>query len=247
MMFDLSGMTALVTGASGGLGSAIAKALAGQGARLAVSGSNVEKLERFREELGGDHVAIGCNLSDSSAVDELVPAAVDALGGKLDILINNAGVTRDNLLMRMKDEEFEEVIKINLEAAFRLIRAASRPMMKARFGRIVSVTSVVGVTGNPGQANYVASKAGLIGLTKVAALELASRGVTVNAVAPGFMQSAMTNALNDQQKEGILSRIPSGAMGSGDDVGAACVYLASREAGYVTGQTLHVNGGMAMI
>jgi len=247
MMFDLSGMTALVTGASGGLGSAIAKALAGQGARLAVSGSNVEKLERFREELDGDHVAIGCNLSDSSAVDELVPAAVDALGGKLDILINNAGVTRDNLLMRMKDEEFEEVIKINLEAAFRLIRAASRPMMKARFGRIVSVTSVVGVTGNPGQANYVASKAGLIGLTKVAALELASRGVTVNAVAPGFMQSAMTNALNDQQKEGILSRIPSGAMGSGDDVGAACVYLASREAGYVTGQTLHVNGGMAMI
>jgi 3-oxoacyl-[acyl-carrier protein] reductase len=246
MMFDLSGMTALVTGASGGLGSAIANALAGQGARLAVSGSNVEKLERFREELGGDHVAIGCNLSDAGAVDELVPTAVDALGGKLDILVNNAGVTRDNLLMRMKDEEFEEVITINLEAAFRLIRAASRPMMKARFGRIISITSVVGVTGNPGQANYVASKAGLIGLTKVAALELASRGVTVNAVAPGFMQSAMTDALNDQQKEGILSRIPSGAMGSGDDIGAACIYLASREAGYVTGQTLHVNGGMAM-
>lgn len=247
MMFDLSGMTALVTGASGGLGSAIAKALAGQGARLAVSGSNVEKLERFREELGGDHVAIACNLSDSAAVDQLVPSAVDALGGQLDILINNAGVTRDNLLMRMKDEEFEEVIRINLEAAFRLIRAASRPMMKARFGRIISITSVVGVTGNPGQANYVASKAGLIGLTKVAALELASRGVTVNAVAPGFMQSAMTDALNDQQKEGILSRIPAGAMGSGGDIGAACVYLASREAGYVTGQTLHVNGGMAMV
>jgi 3-oxoacyl-[acyl-carrier protein] reductase len=245
-MFDLTGMTALVTGASGGLGSAIARGLAGQGARLAVSGSNVEKLERFRDELGGDHVAIGCNLSDKAAVDELVPAAVDALGGKLDILINNAGVTRDNLLMRMKDEEFEEVLTVNLEAAFRLIRAASRPMMKARFGRIISITSVVGVTGNPGQANYVASKAGLIGLTKVAALELASRGVTANAVAPGFMKSAMTDALNDQQKAGILSRIPVGEMGSGDDVGSACVYLASREAGYVTGQVLHVNGGMAM-
>jgi len=245
-MFDLSGMTALVTGASGGLGSAIAKALAGQGARLAVSGSNVEKLERFRDELGTDHVAIGCNLSDKAAVDDLVPAAVDALGGKLDILINNAGVTRDNLLMRMKDEEFEEVLTLNLEAAFRLIRAASRPMMKARFGRIISITSVVGVTGNPGQANYVASKAGLIGLTKVAALELASRGVTVNAVAPGFMKSAMTDALNDQQKQGILSRIPAGEMGSGEDIGAACVYLASHEAGYLTGQTLHVNGGMAM-
>ena len=245
-MFDLTGMTALVTGASGGLGSAIAKALAGQGARLAVSGSNVEKLERFRDDLGGDHVAIGCDLSDKAAVDELVPSAVDALGGKLDILINNAGVTRDNLLMRMKDEEFEEVLTINLEAAFRLIRAASRPMMKARFGRIISITSVVGVTGNPGQANYVASKAGLIGLTKVAALELASRGVTVNAVAPGFMKSAMTDALNDQQKQGILSRIPAGEMGSGEDIGAACAYLASRQAGYVTGQTLHVNGGMAM-
>ena len=246
-MFDLSGMTALVTGASGGLGSSIAKALAGQGARLAVSGSNVEKLEGFRSSLGGDHVALPCNLADGAAVDSLVPSAVDALGGKLDILVNNAGLTRDNLLMRMKDEEFEEVIRINLEAAFRLMRAAARPMMKARFGRIVSVTSVVGVTGNPGQANYVASKAGLIGMTKAVAQELASRGITVNAVAPGFMTSAMTEALNDQQRTSILSRIPLGAMGSGDDIGAACVYLASREAGYVTGQTLHVNGGMAMI
>jgi 3-oxoacyl-[acyl-carrier protein] reductase len=245
-MFDLTGMTALVTGASGGLGSAIAKALAGQGARLAVSGSNVEKLERFREELGGDHVAIGCNLSDASAVDRLVPSAVDALGGKLDILVNNAGITRDNLLMRMKDEEFEEVLKVNLEAAFRLMRAAAKPMMKARFGRIVSVTSVVGVTGNPGQANYVASKAALIGMTKAVAQELASRGVTANCVAPGFMTSAMTDALSEQQRDGILSRIPMGAMGQGEDIGAACVYLASREAGYVTGQTLHVNGGMAM-
>ena len=246
-MFDLSGMTALVTGASGGLGSSIAKALAGQGARLAVSGSNIEKLEAFRAGLGGDHVALPCNLSDGAAVDQLVPQAVEALGGKLDILVNNAGVTRDNLLMRMKDEEFEDVIRINLEAAFRLMRAAAKPMMKARFGRMISVTSVVGVTGNPGQANYVASKAGLIGMTKSVAQELASRGITVNAIAPGFMTSAMTDALNDQQRESILSRIPLGSMGSGDDIGAACVYLASKEAGYVTGQTLHVNGGMAML
>ncbi len=245
-MFDLSGMTALVTGASGGLGSAIAKALAGQGARLAVSGSNVEKLENFRAGLGADHVSLPCNLADGAAVDALVPQAAEALGGKLDILVNNAGVTRDNLLMRMKDEEFEDVIRINLEAAFRLMRAAAKPMMRARFGRIISVTSVVGVTGNPGQANYVASKAGLIGMTKSVAQELASRGITVNAIAPGFMTSAMTDALNDQQRQAILARIPLGAMGSGDDIGAACVYLASREAGYVTGQTLHVNGGMAM-
>jgi 3-oxoacyl-[acyl-carrier protein] reductase len=238
-------MTALVTGASGGLGSAIAKALAGQGARLAVSGSNSEKLERFRSELGGDHVALPCNLSDGAAVDALVPQALEALG-KIDILVNNPGVTRDNLLMRMKDEEFEDVIRINLDAAFRLMRAAAKPMMKARFGRIISVSSVVGVTGNPGQANYVASKAGLIGMSKAVAQELASRNITVNLIAPGFMASAMTDALNDQQREAILSRIPMGAMGSGEDIGAACVFLASREAGYVTGQTLHVNGGMAM-
>jgi 3-oxoacyl-[acyl-carrier protein] reductase len=245
-MFDLSGMTALVTGASGGLGSAIAKSLAAQGARLALSGSNAEKLTAFRAELGGDHIAVPANLSDPIAVDALVPAATEALGGKLDILVNNAGVTRDNLLMRMKDEEFEDVIRINLEAAFRLMRAAAKPMMKARFGRIISITSVVGVTGNPGQANYVASKAGLIGMTKAVAQELASRGITVNAIAPGFMSSAMTDALNEQQRSSILSRIPLGAMGSGEDIGAACVYLASKEAGYVTGQTLHVNGGMAM-
>jgi 3-oxoacyl-[acyl-carrier protein] reductase len=245
-MFDLSGMTALVTGASGGLGSAIAQALAAQGARLAVSGSNAAKLEDFRTSLGGDHVALPCNLSDGAAVDQLVPQSVDALGGRLDILVNNAGVTRDNLLMRMKDEEWDEVIRINLEAAFRLMRAAARPMMKARFGRIISVSSVVGMTGNPGQANYVASKAALIGLTKAVAIELASRGITVNAIAPGFMTSAMTDALNDQQRDSILARIPLAAMGSGEDIGAAAVYLASREAGYVTGQTLHVNGGMAM-
>src|SRR5215217_6178480 len=246
MMFDLTGMTALVTGASGGLGSAIAEALAGQGARLAVSGSNADKLDSFRGSLAGDHVALPCNLSDGAAVDQLVPQAVEALGGKLDILINNAGVTRDNLLMRMKDEEFQEVIRINLEAAFRLMRAAAKPMMKARFGRIISITSVVAVTGNPGQANYVASKAGLIGMTKAVAQELASRNITVNAIAPGFMASAMTDALNEQQRAGILSRIPAGAMGGGEDIGAACVYLASKEAGYVTGQTLNVNGGMVM-
>jgi 3-oxoacyl-[acyl-carrier protein] reductase len=245
-MFDLTGMTALVTGASGGLGSAIAQALSAQGARLAVSGSNEGKLASFRDSLGGDHVAVPCNLSDPAAVDALVPQALDALGGKLDILVNNAGVTRDNLLMRMKDEEFAEVIQINLEAAFRLMRAAAKPMMKARFGRIVNITSVVGATGNPGQANYVASKAGLVGMSKAVAQELATRGITVNCVAPGFMTSAMTEALNEQQRVAILAKIPSGAMGTGEDVAAAVCYLASREAGYVSGQTLHVNGGMFM-
>jgi 3-oxoacyl-[acyl-carrier protein] reductase len=211
-----------------------------------VSGSNVDKLESFRSGLGGDHVALPCNLSDGAAVDALVPEALEALGGKLDILVNNAGITRDNLAMRMKDDEWSAVIRVNLEAAFRLMRAAAKPMMKARFGRIISVTSVVAVTGNPGQANYVAAKAGLIGLSKALAQELATRGITVNTIAPGFMTSAMTDALNDQQRAGILSRIPVGAMGSGQDIGSAAVYLASREAGYVTGQTLHVNGGMTM-
>jgi 3-oxoacyl-[acyl-carrier protein] reductase len=245
MMFDLTGMTALVTGASGGLGSAIAQSLAAQGARLALSGSNQAKLEAFAKELGGDHVTLVCDLGNAEQVDQLVPRAVEALG-KLDILVNNAGVTRDNLAMRMKDEEWAQVITINLEGAFRLMRAAMKPMMKARHGRIINITSVVAVTGNPGQANYVASKAGLIGMSKAFAQEVASRGITVNCVAPGFMTSAMTDALTDAQKEAILSKIPTGAMGSGDDIGAAVVYLASKEAGYVTGQTLHVNGGMAM-
>ena len=245
-MFDLTGMTALVTGASGGIGSAIAKALAGQGARLAVSGSNADKLEAFRSELGGDHVALACNLSDGAEVDALVPRAVEALG-KLDILVNNAGVTRDNLAMRMKDDEWDQVIRVNLEAAFRLCRAAARPMMKARFGRIVSITSVVGTTGNPGQANYAASKAGLVGMSKALGQELASRGITVNCVAPGFIRSAMTDVLPDAQKSALLTKIPAGDLGDGADIGAAVVYLASKEAGYVTGQTLHVNGGMAMI
>ena len=246
-MFDLTGMTALVTGASGGIGSAIAKALAAQGATLALSGSNEEKLKAFAAELGGDHKILVCNLSDPAAVDALVPQAVEALGGKLDILVNNAGITRDNLILRMKDEEWSNVISVNLEAAFRLARAAAKPMMKARFGRIISITSVVGVTGNPGQANYAASKAGIIGMSKSLGQELASRGITVNCVAPGFIRSAMTDALNDAQKGAILTRIPAGDLGAGEDIGAAVVYLASKEAGYVTGQTLHVNGGMAMI
>ncbi len=246
-MFDLSGMTALVTGASGGIGSAISRALARQGARVAVSGSNAEKLEAFRGEMGGDHVALPCNLSDAAAVDALVPQAVEALGGKLDILVNNAGVTRDNLAMRMKDEEWSDVIRINLEAAFRLARAALKAMMRARYGRIVSITSVVGATGNPGQANYAASKAGLVGMSKALAQEVASRNITVNCIAPGFIASAMTDALNEQQRGAILGRIPAGRLGAGEDIGAAAVYLASREAGYVTGQTIHVNGGMAML
>ena len=246
-MFDLTGMTALVTGASGGIGSAIARALAAQGARLAVSGSNADKLAGFRDTLGGDHVALACNLGDAAAVDALVPQAVDALGGRLDILVNNAGVTRDNLAMRMKDDEWADVIRINLEAAFRLMRAAVKPMMKARHGRIISITSVVGATGNPGQANYAASKAGLVGLSKALAQEVASRGITVNCVAPGFIVSAMTDALPDAQKEALTARIPAGRLGQGDDVAGAVAYLASREAGYMTGQTLHVNGGMAMI
>lgn len=246
-MFDLSGMTALVTGASGGIGSAIAKALAGQGARVALSGTREEALKKVQTEIGENSVILPCNLSDGSAVDSLVPQAVEALGGKLDILINNAGVTRDNLAMRMKDEEWSDVIRINLEAAFRLARAALKPMMRARHGRIISITSVVGATGNPGQANYAASKAGLVGMSKALAQEVASRGITVNCVAPGFIASAMTDALPDAQKEALLGRIPAGKLGEGNDVAAAAVYLASREAQYVTGQTLHVNGGMAML
>ncbi|WP_176595328.1 MULTISPECIES: 3-oxoacyl-[acyl-carrier-protein] reductase [Sphingobium] len=265
-MFDLTGMTALVTGASGGIGFEIARALMKQGAKVALSGTSAEKLEAARAKMqilrdgesvhfsvsqanGGpiDHPILPCNLSDPAAVDALVGQAVEALGGKIDILVNNAGITRDNLILRMKDEEWSDVISVNLEAAFRLARAAAKPMMKARFGRIISITSVVGVTGNPGQANYAASKAGIIGMSKSLGQELASRGITVNCVAPGFIRSAMTDALNDAQKSAILTKIPAGDLGAGEDIGAAVVYLASKEAGYVTGQTLHVNGGMAMI
>ncbi|OYY69617.1 MAG: 3-oxoacyl-[acyl-carrier-protein] reductase [Sphingomonadales bacterium 28-55-16] len=245
-MFDLTGMTALVTGASGGIGSAICHALAAQGARLAVSGSNVEKLEAFRASLSGDHVAVPCNLSDKDSVEALVPAALAKLG-QIDILVNNAGVTRDNLTMRMKDEEWDDVIRINLESTFRLMRAATKPMMKARFGRIITITSVVGTTGNPGQANYAASKGGLTAMTKAIAQELASRNVTANCVAPGFIATAMTESLPDAQKDALNARIPMGRMGEGSDIGAAVAYLASREAGYITGQTIHVNGGMAML
>ncbi|MEP2235094.1 MAG: 3-oxoacyl-[acyl-carrier-protein] reductase [Alteripontixanthobacter sp.] len=249
-MFDLKGMTALVTGASGGIGSSIAYALARQGARLALSGSNGDKLRMFREQLmdevGGDHVEITCNLSDTTQVEELVPATIDTLG-KMDILVNNAGITRDNLAMRMKDDEWDQVMKVNLEAAFRLMRASARPMMKARFGRMISITSVVGATGNPGQMNYAAAKAGLTGMTKSLAQELASRGITVNCVAPGFIRTAMTAELSDDQKSALNAKIPAGRMGEGEDIGAAVAYLASKEAGYVTGQTLHVNGGMAML
>lgn len=249
-MFSLSGMNALVTGASGGIGSAIALALAKQGARVALSGSNGAKLRGFREQLidevGGDHVEITCDLSDTTQVEELIPAMLDTLGG-IDILVNNAGITRDNLAMRMKDEEWNEVIRINLEAAFRLMRASARPMMKGRFGRIINITSVVGATGNPGQMNYAAAKAGLTGMTKSFAQEVASRGITANCVAPGFIRTAMTAQLDEKQQEAINAKIPMGRMGEGDDIGAACAYLASREAGYITGQTLHVNGGMAML
>lgn len=245
-MFDLSGMTALVTGASGGIGSAIAAALAGQGARVALSGTREEALRAVAATLPGDPLILPCDLSDSAAVDALVPRAVEALG-QLDILVNNAGVTRDNLVMRMKDEEWDTVIRVNLEAAFRLIRAACKPMMKARFGRVITITSVVGATGNPGQANYAASKGGLTAMSKALAQELASRNITVNCVAPGFITSPMTDILPDAQKEALTARIPLGRLGEGRDIGAAVAYLASREADYVTGQTMHVNGGMAML
>ena len=245
-MFDLTGKTALVTGASGGIGSAVAKALAAQGATVALSGTREEALRAVAVGIPGA-VIVPCNLGDAEAVEGLIPAAIAALGGKLDILVNNAGVTRDNLVMRMKDDEWSDVIRINLEAAFRLIRAASKPMMKARVGRIITITSVVGTTGNPGQANYAASKGGLTAMSKALAQELASRNITVNCVAPGFITSPMTDVLPDAQKEALTTRIPAGRLGEGAEIGAAVVYLASDEAAYVTGQTLHVNGGMAMI
>jgi len=245
-MFELTGKTALVTGASGGLGGAIARALHAQGATVALSGTRREALEAVAAELGDRTFVLPCDLSDAAAVEALVPAAEKALGS-LDILVNNAGVTRDNLFMRMKDAEWEQVIAVNLTAAFRLSRASLRGMMKRRYGRIVGITSIVGVTGNPGQGNYAAAKAGMIGMSKALAAEVATRGITVNCIAPGFIASPMTGALNDKQREAILANVPVGKLGSGADIGAAVVYLASAEAGYVTGQTLHVNGGMAMI
>jgi 3-oxoacyl-[acyl-carrier protein] reductase len=245
-MFDLSGKTALVTGASGGIGGAIAKALHAQGATVALSGTRREALEKVAAELGGRTHVVPCDLGDPAATDALVKEAEVAMG-KLDILVNNAGLTRDNISMRMKDEEWQKVLDVNLTAGFRLARAAMRGMMKRRHGRIIGITSIVGVTGNPGQANYAAAKAGMIGMSKALAQELASRAITVNCVAPGFIETAMTDALTEEQKARILPAVPMGKLGSGADIASAVVYLASEEAGYVTGQTIHVNGGMAMI
>ena len=245
-MFDLSGKTALVTGASGGIGGAIAKALHAQGAQVVLSGTRADALEALKAELGDRAFVAPCNLADGAAVDALFGQA-EALAGDVHIVVSNAGLTRDGLLLRMKDEDWETVLKVNLEAYFRLSRAALRGMMRRRWGRIIGITSVVGVTGNPGQANYAASKAGMIGFSKAMAQEVASRNVTSNCIAPGFIASPMTDALNEAQHQAILGRIPSGRLGEGSDVAAACVYLASDEAAYVTGQTLHVNGGMAML
>ena len=246
-MFDLSNKTALVTGASGGIGGAIAKALHAQGARVVLSGTRADALDRLQAELGDRASTAPCNLSVAAEVEELMKKAEAAAGAPIDILVNNAGITRDNLLMRMKDEEWDQVIAVNLTAAFKLSRAALRNMMKKRWGRIVTITSIVGITGNPGQGNYAAAKAGLIGMTKALAAEIASRNITVNCVAPGFVTTAMTDALTQDQKAAILARIPAGRLGDSKDVAAAVVYLASEEAQYVTGQTLHVNGGMAMV
>ena len=246
-MFDLTGKTALVTGATGGIGAEIARTLHARGANVVLSGTREAVLQDLAASLKERASVAPANLSDSAAVDGLIEAAEKAGGAPLDILVANAGITKDGLLMRMKDEDWETVIKVNLESYFRLSRAAMRGMMKRRFGRIIGITSVVGVMGNPGQANYAASKAGMIGFSKALAQEVASRGITVNCVAPGFIESPMTDGLNDAQKEAILGKIPAGRLGSGGDVAAACAYLASDEAGYVTGQTLHVNGGMVMI
>ena len=245
-MFDLSGKTALVTGASGGLGGAIARALHAQGAQVVLSGTRAEALEGIKEELGERAHVLACNLADAAAVDGLFGAA-EGLAGEVHIVVSNAGVTRDQLLLRMKDEDWNTVLKVNLEAYFRLSRAAMKGMMRRRWGRIIGITSVVGVTGNAGQTNYAASKAGMIGFSKALAQEVASRNVTVNCIAPGFISSPMTEALNEQQRQAIMARIPAGRLGAGEDVAAACVFLASEEAAYMTGQTLHVNGGMAML
>jgi len=245
-MFKLQGKRALVTGASGGIGGAIAAALHAQGATVTLSGTRMEALRSAAGKLGDRVHVAPADLSDAAAVDGLVPQAEKLMGG-LDILVNNAGLTRDGLAVRMKDEDWQLVIRVNLEAAFRLSRAALKGMMRQRFGRIIGITSVVGVTGNAGQANYAASKAGMIGLSKALAQEVASRGITVNCVAPGFIGSAMTDQLNEKQRQGILASIPAGRLGSGDDVAAAVAYLASDQAAYVTGQTIHVNGGMAMV
>lgn len=245
-MFDLTGKTALVTGASGGIGAGIARVLHAAGATVGLSGTRVEPLEALAAELGAGATVLACDLSDPEAVEGLVKRAVEAMGS-VDILVNNAGITRDGLVMRMSDDDWQAVLDVNLTAAFRLCRAAIRSMMKARWGRIVNISSVVGQTGNGGQVNYAASKAGLVGMSKSLAAEVASRGITVNAVAPGFIETAMTEKLNDAQRAGILGAVPAGRMGTPAEIAAAVLYLASPEAGYVTGATLHVNGGMAMV
>jgi 3-oxoacyl-[acyl-carrier protein] reductase len=244
-MFDLSGKSALVTGASGGIGGAIAKALHAQGATVGLSGTRVEPLEKLKAELGERAHVLPADLGDPAAIEALLKSADAALGG-IDILVNNAGLTRDNLALRMKDEDWQKVIDVNLTAGFRLSRGAMRGMMKKRWGRIIGITSVVGHTGNPGQANYAAAKAGMIGMSKSLAQEVASRGITVNCVAPGFIETQMTDALNEDQKARIMATIPAGRLGQSAEIAAAVVYLASPEAAYVTGQTVHVNGGMAM-
>lgn len=245
-MFDLSGKKSLITGATGGIGAAIATALHAAGAEVAISGTRAEKLEDLAGELGDRVHVVAANLSNRDSVDSLVKDASAALGG-LDILVNNAGITKDNLAMRMKDDDWDSVMQVNLESAFRLMKGSMRGMMKARWGRMINITSIVGVTGNPGQANYCAAKAGMIGMSKSMAQEVATRGITVNCVAPGFIATPMTDALTDDQKSAITSGIPTGTLGSPEDIAAAVLYLASDEAKYVTGQTLHVNGGLAMI
>lgn len=245
-MFDLNGKTALVTGASGGIGGAIAKALHDAGAVVGLSGTRVEPLEALAGELGERAHVLPCNLGDAAAVDALPKAAIEAMGG-LDILVNNAGITRDQLFMRMSDEDWAQVLEVNLTSTMRLCRAVMRPMMKARWGRIVNISSIVGATGNPGQVNYAASKAGMVGMTKSIAYEVASRGITANCVAPGFIATAMTEKLTDEQKDKINVQIPAARMGTPEEIAAAVLYLSSPEAGYVTGATLHVNGGMAML
>ncbi len=245
-MFDLTGKTALVTGASGGIGGAIAKALHGAGAIVGLSGTRVDPLNALAAELGDRAFVLPCNLSDTEAVDALPKAAIAAMGG-LDILVNNAGITRDNIFMRMKDEEWDAVLNVNLTSTMRLCRGVMRPMMKKRWGRIINISSIVGTTGNPGQANYAAAKAGMIGMGKSIAYEVANRGITVNAVSPGFIATPMTDALTDDQKDAINTQIPAKRMGTPEEIAAAVLYLASNEAGYVTGANLHVNGGMAMV
>ena len=245
-MFDLTGRFALVTGATGGIGGEIARALHARGATVAISGTRREMLDALASELGDRIIVAQANLSDAESVEALVPAAEAAMGG-LDILVNNAGITRDNLFIRMKDDEWDDVLRVDLTAAFRLTRAAVKTMMRRRYGRIIQITSVVGATGNPGQGNYAAAKAGLVGMSKALAAEVATRNITVNCIAPGFIETPMTYVLNEKQREAVLQKVPMGRLGSAAEIAASVVYLSSSEAGYITGQTLHVNGGMAMI